>query len=254
MRLTKACATAVATVSLAASSQAQLQGFFNTGQNTKLMTEGKVTWKLDQSWVIAAAGKPGGDPITSWVVAPYADATDKVAFVTPPKNVHWLAPVPSFQGWTGEQFPFQPGNTYTYTEKFSVGKLGANDFDGQYASFEDITSLTLNGNKPGAGASNTFTNKPVGKAGNSFNAWTQFSFGNLKAGAYTLIATLNDDSDTGMFGILPFGKKIPINPVGFVLQASATTPTSTGPEPVPEPVSLIALPIGLLLLRRRRSR
>ena len=255
MKLLKGFGIAMIAAGLTAPSHAQLMGFFNTGQNTKVIKdEDDVMQKQDLSWTVVSDNKHVGFTRLGWVVAPFDDPPNKATFVTPPANVHWISGFMPVKGWMGQPLSLTSFATYTYTTKFTVGKLGATDFAGQYASFENVTSLKLNGNNPTAGGSNTFTNDPASKAGNCFNSWTKFSFGNLNAGQYTLIATVDDNTiPTG----LPYkfvGLTLQANPNGFVLQASATTPTGIGPEPVPEPASLIALPLGLLLLRRHRRK
>ena len=246
MNLIKGSFAAIALLSLATLSHAQLQGFFNTGQNTQVFQNGKITQKQDQSWTVVNTDKLFGFTHLGWVSAPFTDAAHGVTFVTPPANVHWISGYVPPGGWNTPTATGAQQAIYTYTTKFAVGKDGAKAFGGQYASFEAVTSLTLNGLNPAAGGSNTFSTNPLGQAKNSFNSWTAFSFGNLAPGGYTLVATVDDTGNTGMLQQGPDGKPMTVNPSAFVLQAGAGAGA-------PEPASLIALPIGLLLLRRRRK-
>ena len=245
MQLLKGFAVATIAGTLVVPGRAQLMGFFNTGQNTKVIEGGLFTQKQDLSWTVVNEDKIRGFTNLGWVAAPYTNAADSVTFVAPPANVHWISGYFPSGGWTFPTFAGASQAIYTYTTKFTVGKDGAKSFSGQYASFEAVTSLTLNGTNASTGGSNTFSSNPVGQKDNSFNSWTKFTFGNLAAGQYTLVATVDDRNATGMSQQGPFGP-LTINPAAFVLQAGAGAGA-------PEPASLIALPIGLLLLRRRRS-
>ena len=242
MRLTKACAIAVAAAGITALSHAQLMGFFFTGQNTKIVKSGKIMNKQDLSWTVVNEDKTNGFTNLGWVVDPYFNVDNKVTFVTPPKNCHWISGYGPVGG--GGPYPDAVYAIYTYTTKFTVGKNGAQGFNGEYASFENVTSLKLNGNAPKSGGSNTFQSILVGKSGNSFNSWTKFNFGNLAQGQYTLVATVDDTNGSGINEMID-GKVVSFNPAAFALTATADQVVAQ-----PEPASLIALPIGLLLLRR----